>query len=152
MPPSNGGTTTSLGLALFPIITNPITSNAFFKFDPTNFNDPLTQSFYLFKTEDIICGRVGTINRVILSVRNLGVATITLTLSGIDDNTKEPVSNSVVMTIGTFSASGRIITYAKIGLSLTGQNLDLMITRAANGGPVSITKVRMEGKVETTTY
>jgi hypothetical protein len=146
MPPSNGGTTKPLNLALYPTSLN----TNFFKFDMTNFNDTVSGAFYIFKTEDVICGRTGTISRVIISYRDLGVATITIVLVGTNDQ-QAIVSSSEPMTIGTVAASKAIVTQI-IGISLTAQNLSLSITRDPNAGPVSITKVRMEGRVETTVY
>jgi hypothetical protein len=149
MPASNGGTTVPLDLALFPLTIGG--AGFIYTFDVTNFNDSVSGGFYNWKLEDVIAGRTPTVNRVIISVRDLGVATITVTLSGIDQNTQQPISNSVPLTIGTVGASNKLITYLP-GISLTAQNLQLSITRAANVGPVSITKVRMEGRVETTPY
>jgi hypothetical protein len=146
MPPSNGGTTKPLNLALYPTSLN----TNFFKFDMTNFNDAVSGAFYIFKTEDVICGRTGTISRVIISYRDLGVATITIVLVGTNDQ-QAIVSSSEPMTIGTVAASKAIVTQI-MGISLTAQNLSLSITRDPNAGPVSITKVRMEGRVETTVY
>jgi hypothetical protein len=149
MAASNGGTIAPLNLALFPL-TNSSEVSFIYIFDPTNFNDAVSGSFYIYKTEDIICGRTGTINRVIISYRDLGVATITVVLAGTNDQ-QAIVSSTEPMTIGTVAASKAIVTQI-IGISLTAQNLSLSITRDPNAGPVSITKVRMEGRVETTVY
>ncbi len=98
----------------------------------------------------MLAGRTPTISRVIISYRNLGVATITVTLTGTDDS-GEVVTSTQEITIGTVGASGRITTILT-GIALTAQNLQLTVTRAAGAGPVSITKVRMEGRVEITVY
>jgi hypothetical protein len=148
MPPSNGGTTTPLNEALYPI--SAVSGAYFYKFDVNNFNDALAQSFYSWKIEDVIAGRTPTINRVIISYRDLGVATITVTLSGTND-AGDAVNSSQPVDIGSTAATGTIKTVL-VGISLTAQNLQLSVTRAKNAGPVSITKVRMEGKVEITTY
>lgn len=154
MPASNGGTATALNLALYPV--DAISGVYFYVFDPTNFNDPNAGSFYDWKVEDVIAGRTPTINRVIISYRDLGVASLFVNLSGVigpqDPNQPNtPVNASTTLTIGTVAATGVICT-AIWGITLTAANLQLSVVRAANAGPVSITKVRMEGKVETTTY
>lgn len=118
-----------------------------YTFDPTNFNDPNSGSFYNYKVEDIICGRQPTINRIFISHRDLGLATITLTITGNDDS-KNVISNSTTIALGTVAASGRIVTTVWDQISFTCQNPQISITRAANGGPVSITKLRVEGRVE----
>jgi len=152
--PSNGGVSGPLGLLLIPA-QNGGTPNVF-TLDPTNFNDPANGSYYYWKVEDGIAGRVMTINRVILSYRDLGVATITVGLNGVSgekdsNNADTPVSNSQQIVIGTVAASQKICTIV-LGLALTGCNLQASVTRAPNAGPVSITKLRMEGKIEDTTY
>jgi hypothetical protein len=118
--------------------------------DPTNFDDQANGSTYSWKVEDVIAGRQPTINRVVISYRDLGVATITVTLSGNDDS-GNPVSDQATITIGTVAATKKILSVL-VGISQSGMNLQLNVTRPPAGGPVSITKVRMEGKVEMTTY
>jgi hypothetical protein len=151
MPASNGGMQQTIGSEL---IAN---GTSLFFFDPTNFNDPNSGSFYNFKVEDAIAGRTATINRVILSYRDLGVARIMLALSGVIGpsdplHPNKPTSSiSPLINIGTVGASQVICTLI-YGLTISAANLQLSVVRPANGGPVSITKVRMEGKVETTTY
>jgi hypothetical protein len=50
--------------------------------------------------------------------------------------------------LGTAAASGVIITTVFAQIAFTAQNLQLSVSRAANAGTMSITKVRMEGQVE----
>jgi len=156
MPASVGGTTAPLYLALFPLSWNPGAGVNFYfsTLDPTNFNDPNEGSFYNWKVEDILAGRTPTCLCAILTYRDLGVATLTCTLSGYDQNAKVPVSVSQTITIGTVAATGILCTTTPdvLGISLTAMNLQFSVTRAANGGPVSIVKVRLEGRVETTPY
>ncbi len=146
--PSNGGTAKPLNLFLIP--SQSFSSAVVWTFDTTNFNDALYGSFYSWKVEDVLAGRQPTISRVIISYRDLGVATITVTLTGTNDD-GEVVSSSQDITIGTGGASGRICSKLT-GISLTATNLQLSVQRAAGAGPVSITKVRMEGRVELTVY
>lgn len=144
---SNGGIPAPLNLWLLPSF---ISGGQFWTLDPTNFNDSTQASSYSWKVEDIIPGRQGTINRVIISYRDLGVATITVTLSGSND-AQAPVSVSQDVSIGTVGANGKIKTVL-VGISLSALNLQLTIFRANNAGPVSLTKIRLEGEVEATTY
>jgi hypothetical protein len=146
--PSNGGMLAPLNILAIPctLFLNPVVLTL----DPTNFDDQANGSTYSWKVEDVIAGRQPTINRVIISYRDLGVATITVTLSGNDDS-GNALSINQVATIGTVAGSKKILSVV-LGLALTAQNLQLNVTRPPAGGPVSITKVRMEGKVEMTTY
>lgn len=155
--PSQFGTATPLDLLLIPAtLFAGGFQGVMYTFDPTNFNDAASGSFYDWKIEDVIAGRIPTINRVIISYRDLGVASILVNLSGVtgpqDPNQpNSPVNQSTTLTIGTASARGVICTVIW-GITLSAANLQLSVVRAANAGPVSITKVRLEGKVETTTY
>lgn len=123
-----------------------------FTFDPTNFNDENNGSFYNWKVEDVACGRTPTVNDVWISYRDLGQATIAVMLSGTDDAQQVITSMVAGLAIGNASPTNRIMTIRSGIPALTAQNLQLTVTRAAGAGPVSITKVRMEGRVETTVY
>ena len=149
--PSNGGTGGPLNLLLIP--AESFATPMIWAFDPTNFNDAAFGSSYSYKVEDVIAGRTPSVGRVIITVRDLGVATITATLSGTDQNTQAPVAEPATATfiIGTAGATGALLTYLP-GLELTAQNLQLTISRAPNAGPVCIVKVRLEGRVEMTAY
>lgn len=152
MPASNGGTTAPLNLALFPFADSFAIGHFshIYILDVMNFNDPARASSYSWKVEEVQAGRTPTCSRVILSYTDLGKATITLTLAGSND-AGQIVSETTTLTIGNASPTGKLLTVV-VGLSLTAQNLQLTLTRAANAGPVSIVKVRLEGRVETTSY
>lgn len=146
---SNGGLTSPLGVMLIPSV-NISGIGSYYWLNPANFNDPSSASSYSFKVEDVLAGRTPTISRIIVSYRDLGVATITLTLSGIDDN-QAVQTNSITVNIGTTLATKKVCTLI-VGLALSANNLQLTITRLANAGPVSITKIRMEGRVDLRPY
>jgi hypothetical protein len=151
---SNGGMSNPLNMLLIP--GNVGFNFSFYTLDPTNFNDPNSGSFYNWKVEDVIEGRTPTVSRVILSYRDLGVATITVTLSGVVGMTDAlqpdtPKSATATIQIGTANATGKLCTVV-LGMNFTAANLQLSVQRAANAGPVSITKARLEGRVETTVY
>jgi hypothetical protein len=147
MPASNGGIPGPLGVVLFPIYVSATGMAFMYTLDPTNFNDLNSASAYTWKQEDVICGRQPTINRIYVSHRDLGIAKINVFIAGNNDAGALEV-NSTPMTLGTVAASGRIITTVWDQVNLTAQNLQLAISRDAGSGPVSITKVRLEGAVE----
>jgi len=157
MPASNGGTAAPLNMILIPAtVFSGGFQGAMYTFDPTNFNDPNSASFYDFKVEDVIAGRTPTISRVIISYRDFGVASIFVNLSGVigikDSNQPNtPVNASATLSIGSVAAT-EIICTVIWGITLSAANLQFSVVRPANAGQVSITKVRMEGKVETTVY
>lgn len=152
--PSFGGIPGPLGQLFIP--GQNFQTATIFTLDPTNFNDQQNGSFYNWKVEDVIAGRTPTVSRVILSYRDLGVAQITVTLSGVTgpndaNQPNTPTNISQLVTIGTANATQKLCTIV-IGLTLTASNLQVSVTRAPGQGPVSITKARLEGTVETTTY
>jgi IPT/TIG domain len=146
--PSNGGTQQPLNLFL--ILGLNFNTAAIWTLDPTNFDDPEIGGFYNWKVEDVIAGRTPTVSRAIISYRDLGVANFTLTLTGTNDS-GAVVSASAPVTVGTIGASQRIATVV-VGIALTGQNIQPSVSRIPGSGPLSITKLRLEGIVEKTTY
>lgn len=147
--PSNGGTSAPLGLLLIPC--QQFVTQEVLALDTTNYNDPAYGSFYFYKVEEIIAGRTPSCTRQIITYRDLGEASIVCTLSGYDQNANAPTSVSVPLAIGSAGATGKLFT-ALLGMSLTAMNLQFSITRNPDAGPVSIVKVRLEGKVEMTAY
>jgi|HubBroStandDraft_3_1064219.scaffolds.fasta_scaffold80946_2 hypothetical protein len=149
--PSNGGMSSPLNLLLIPC--QQFGTQEVLALDTTNFNDNSFGSFYNWKVEEIAAGRTPSCTRQIIIFRDLGVATITATLSGYNQNLADNpfVSISETFTIGTAGATQKLGAVVR-GLSLTAQNLQYTITRGGGAGPVSITKVRLEGRVELTAY
>jgi hypothetical protein len=150
--PSNGGMGSPLNLLLVPC--QQFGTQEVLSFDTFNFNDNSFGSFYNWKVEEIAAGRTPSCTRQIIIFRDLGVATITATLSGYNQNPGAPspfVSISETFTMGTAGATQKLGAVVR-GLSLTAQNLQYTITRGGGAGPVSITKVRLEGRVEMTAY
>jgi hypothetical protein len=128
----------------------------FFAFDPAGgFNDPLASSFYSFKVEDVIQGRTPTISRVIVTYRDLGPVTAVFTLTGTLDNQVVGGLNGngsmQTLQIGNQLATGKLMTVV-LGITLTAQNIQLTVTRAAGAGPLSIAKVLMCGHCEDQAY
>ena len=144
MAASNGGTPAPLNIFLIAV------SDSFYQFDITNFNDAAVPSSFSWKVEDVIAGRTPTCSRVIVSYTDLGVVNVTFTLSGTNDAGALDSVSQVVL-LGNTIPTGKMLTKV-IGLALTAQNLQLSVLRAANSGPLSIVKIRLEGEVETTSY
>jgi hypothetical protein len=137
--------------AAFPML-DPISQKTYFgTFDPTQgFNDTDDSSSHSFKVEEIAPGRTPTVSRVILSYTDLGQATISVILSGTNDNQKE-VNQTKKVQIGTPDATGAIMTKF-VDMSITAQNIQCTIFRAAGDGNVSIAKVTLCGTVERQQY
>lgn len=114
-----------------------------------NFNDPNDGSSYSYRQEDIAVGRVPTVRRVVLVYRDLGIAKITIQLSGVNDN-GQLVTASAPFTIGTAAASTNNLTLLA-DVTLTAYRPQLTISRAANAGPVSIISATIVGEVEQVT-
>ncbi len=144
----NGGFAATTFFMFVPSISS--TGQCFISiFDPTSFDDPDDAASYSWRAEDIAIDRVPTVRRVILQYRDLGLATITVTVSGVND-TGNAVSSSSVVKLGTSGASGLIMT-AFVDLTMTGYRPQLSISRAAGAGPVSIVAATMVGEVEDVT-
>ena len=150
--PSNGGLSTPLNILLFPA---PFFSEQVVgMLDTTNFNDESNGSFYSYKVEEVIAGATISCTRQLITYRDLGLCTLTATLSGTMSpvgaaNTPFGISQSETFVIGTPEITGRLFTIIR-GLALTGQDLQYTITRQPNAGPVSIVKTKLLGKVEST--
>ena len=115
-------------------------------FSASNYNDPVDGSYYFWRQEDIVVGRVPVVRRLILIYRDLGPATVTLGVQGIDDNGTQQVSQQVVK-IGTASASGNLLT-AFVDVQLSAYRPQAFIQRAAGAGAISIISLTMIGEVE----
>jgi hypothetical protein len=116
-------------------------------FNPMVFDDPVQGSSHSFKVEDIVADRVPTVRRVVLTYRDLGPSAITATISGSDDNGVPQSITSPLVTLGTASATGKLLTKF-IDITFTAFRPQLTINRAAGGGPVSIATAIMLGRVE----
>lgn len=153
MAQSNGGVSQTSRVTLYPMLNAQTGIVSFFSFDPNNgYNDPAASSFYTFKVEEVIQGRTPTISRVVVSYRDLGQVSAVFTLTGTND-AQQVVGGLTgngsmqVVQLGNALPTGKIMTVL-IGISLTAQNIQLMVTRAAGAGPLSITKILMCGRVE----
>lgn len=115
-------------------------------YDETTLNDSADGRQYIFRAEDITAYRVPTVRRVIITYVDLGVATVTATINGVnDDNTL--VSATAMATIGTAGATGRLMTKF-IDLQATCFRPQLTISQIANGGPLQLSTVMLTGTVE----
>jgi hypothetical protein len=156
MPQSNGGVATTSRLTLYPMLNATTGIVGFYAFDPAGgFDDPQASSFYSFKVEDIAQGRTATISRAVVTYRDLGLSKAVFVLSGTQDNQVvggvTGASSMQVVQFGNQLATGKLMTKF-VDISLTGQNLQLTIIRSAGGGPLSIAKVLLCGRVEDASY
>ena len=155
MAQSNGGVGTTSRLTLYPMQNIAGGAIGFYAFDPSvGYNDPNAGGFYAFKVEEIIPGRVPTVRKIIAVYRDLGPAQATFQLFGVTpDKSLATVDGAVIssapltVAFGTAAMTGKLMTKL-IDLALTGMNLQLVITRAANGGSLSFAKIIMCGNVE----
>jgi hypothetical protein len=148
MSQSNGGISQGSRISAYPMVTVVTGIGGLYTFDPTlGLNDMNNPVNYFFKVEEISPGTTPTISKVIVVYRDLGLVTVTFTLTGTNDDQKI-VSNSVKVTLGNANATGRIMTRNDIGLTLTGQNLQLSINRAPGAGNLALIKLVLVGTVE----
>jgi hypothetical protein len=129
---------------LIPRITPSNGATDIAAFTPGVGND--IQASHSYKVEDIIANYFPTVRRVILTYRDVGIATITVTVSGVDD-LGVPVTASQTVTIGTAGAPG-ILKTKFVDLQMSGFRPQLTITRPTNGGPLAISTSTMIGHVE----
>ena len=147
VPPSNGGVLATSKMALFPCFNATENQSQFMAFDPTQgFNDMVNPSSYNFKVEEVQPYRTPTVRRVIVSYTDLGQVTVVFTMTGCND-LQQVVSVSKSQVLGNEEPTNGILTQ-KVDISLTAMNQQLNISRAANAGPLSITKVWIIGEYE----
>lgn len=149
MSESNGGVATTSKLTLFPMTNWQTGITGFFAFDPTKgFNDPVSASTHSFRTEDLLSGRIHTVNRIVVTYRDLGKVSASFILSGASDQ-QQIVSVSKTVSLGNTVSTNKLLVYI-VGISLSAMNLQLTVNRAANAGPLSIVKIVMCGKLDAT--
>jgi hypothetical protein len=115
-------------------------------YDETTLNDANDGRQYIFKAEDILADRVPTVRRVILTYVDLGVATITATINGVDD-TGTLVTAASTVSIGTVAATGRLLT-AFIDLQATCFRPQLTLSQGLNAGPFQLSTAMLTGTIE----
>ena len=134
-------------MALFPCFNGSTNQSEFMAFDPTQgFNDTVNPSSYNFRVEDFLPYRTATIRRVIVTYTDLGQVTAVFTLTGCNDN-GDVVDDSTTKVLGNKTPTQAILTLA-VDLLLTAMNQQLNISRAADAGALSLTKVWLIGEVE----
>lgn len=115
-------------------------------FDVSNFNDPVDGSSYSYRQEDISPDAQVTVQRIWITYRDLGLAKLTLTLTGTNDD-GQVINASATVQIGNPVPTNALLT-KQFGLQLTGFRPQLTISRNAGDGPISIIRVRLEGETE----
>jgi len=149
MAQSNGGVTSNSRVSAYPMV-NAITGQAgLWAFDPTlGYNDTTNPANYFYRMEEVIPGKTPTVNHIIVSYRDLGLVTVTFNLTATNDNQQVTMQSSGPIVLGNRRATGRIMCRNDIGLTITGQNIQLSWTRAPGAGSLSIVKIIMVGQVE----
>jgi len=117
-------------------------------FLPNDWNDPTDGSSYSYRMEDVIVGRVPTVRRLFVVYRDLGLATVTFTVSGTNDNA-QVVSQSQTKTLGNPNPTGALLS-AFFDIALSAYRPQVSHSRAAGSGPLSIVSVTIIGEVEDT--
>ena len=148
MAQSNGGVSTTSRLTLFPMQSVIGAVVGFYAFDPSaGFDDQNAGGFYSFKVEEVLAGRKPTIGQAIITYRDLGVASISLFMSGVTEN-QAVITQAVSASIGNAVATGKLMTKV-VGINFPACfNPQLTIIRNPAAGPVSIAKVVLCGRVE----
>ena len=145
----NGGVFGSTWFLFVPV-EDTVTGNCFIGiFDTTSADDQRDGSSYAFRAEDVKYDRVPTVNRIILTYRDLGLATLGLTLRGVNDN-GAVVMQTYTVSLGTTAASGVLLTRF-VDVQLSAFRPQLILTRIAGSGPIDITHVTIRGEVEDNT-
>jgi len=142
----NGGFAATAYFLFVPAVLSAGGNSFIGAFSASNYNDPNDASSYSYRMEDVIVGRMPTVRRVIVVYRNLGVATLTVTVSGTDDNGAVQ-SSSDTNTIGSSLADGSLGT-SFFDIQLAAYRPQITLSRKAGAGPVSIISVTMVGEVE----
>jgi len=143
VPGENGGVIGSTYFLFAPVQDQ--TGNCWFGFfDFSNFDDPKDSSEYDYRVEDIDSDTVPTVNFVVIDYRDLGKATIQITLTGVNDD-GIVVSATQPVTIGNAVPTGKILS-ARVGISLSAWRPQASWKRSAGAGPVCITRLIMEGE------
>src|SRR3990172_7403026 len=106
-------------------------------FDPPDF-DCEESAEYRFKVEDVKEGFKPTINRVRILYRNLGRAKFTVTVKSVKQ------VHSETLEVGDSSADKKIYTVLSSPV-ITDEMPQLIITRLANSGPLSIVSATLCG-------
>lgn len=115
-------------------------------YDIASHNDPVDGFHYAYRIEDVIPDQTPTVNRVILTYRDLGLAKLTFTLRASNDD-GEVISATTEVQIGNAIPTGALLT-RQVNISITGFRPQLTITRNANDGPACIVAITMKGECE----
>lgn len=131
---------------LYPIFDQLSGNNMIYLMDSNNFNTE-EEIKYDFRVEEFEPGNEATIHRIVIRYRDLGVVTFTVAVvsattlaKGID--TTEGSGNARIYTVGNQIPTNKIYTLL-VALKVTTEAPQVKIIRAANAGPLAITKVKV---------
>src|SRR5262249_5326063 len=109
-PASENGGVFASNYFLFMPVQDINTKQSFIGFyDFSSFDDPYADSSYSYRIEEIVPNSTPTVNRVDLTYVDLGLATIQVTISGVNDN-GQVISSTISQQIGNKIATGALLT------------------------------------------
>lgn len=100
---------------------------------------------YQYRQEILMPGRQITVSKIRFIYRDLGICTLCIEVRTAQDQDLKKSKRTI--TIGSTSATGKLVT-AFVDLVITGERPQVIITRKANNGPLSITELAMITDVE----
>jgi hypothetical protein len=150
IPPGENGGVGATNYVLLVPVQNSSSGLAYFGYyDTTNLNDFDDSSYYNYRAEEVSINRVPTVRRIAINYVDLGPLKLTLTIFATND-LQQIISASATVQLGNSVATyGSMTTF--VDLTLTGYQPQLLITRPANGGPMTILAVTLYGEVEDVT-
>jgi len=147
IPNSNGGVFAQSQIALFPCYNVYNSRVEYRALDPTQgFNDPLAARHYSWRVEQFKPYRQATIRRLIVTFKDIGQATMTWTITGVND-IQEVISKSVSLGFGNRTPTNRLMT-VPVDFMLTGMNLQISVDQNPNDGPLCIVQMFPVGTIE----
>lgn len=140
LPESNGQVFAVNYGPLYPCLNLVTGLTEYRTFDVTvPFNDPVLGSSYSFKVEEVLVYRNPTFRSIIVTYLDVGIVNTVWTLTCSEDN--QTVSTQVqTKQLGNAIPTYRLMAQ-RIDFVLTGQLIQLSVSRPPNGGPLAIAKV-----------
>jgi hypothetical protein len=146
VPVSYGGVFATAQASLFPCLNTNTGFMEFRTWDTTvPPNDPLLASSYTWKMEDLAAYRTPTLRRLVVTFRDLGQVATVWTATSENQQTQQTQQTSVGW--GNAVPTMRIMS-TPVDLSITGQLIQVSVTRAAGAGPLAIVKLTLAFQVE----
>lgn len=148
--PISGGLNGSAGVVAFPLVDNQ--GNVQMQYFDTSTFDCEDDATLAFRQEEVNDGSKITIKKIKIKYRNLGRCVFILTVQGMFDNvSKTVILGDATVLNGEFKpieavGDGKLYN-AYIDLVFTDEAPQLIITRAANSGPISLISMVAYGDI-----